>query len=838
MDYVRRAIQRNPTSPDYHSNLGQFYFSLGNLQDALLALERALALRGDHPEATFNLGNTLQALGQFQRAGECWRRYIRQRPLDPNGHNNLGNSLRALRRPQEALPHYQEALRLEAGHVDALVNCGAALAELWRHKEAIPCYERALALRPSLPEAENNLANALQSLGRWEEALAHYQAALRMRPLYPEAHNNLGALYQAMGRAKEARACFEEALRQKPDFWEARGNIGNLLQEERRYGEAIEVYREILRLVPDSVETHNNLGNSLQELGRYEDAMACYREALRLRPAYFPAHANMGNTLRRQGCYAEAQACYERSLAMEPRFVEALNNFGVLLHDMGRFEDAIARFEQALAIRPAYPDAFINLANVYREHGRLEPAVEALDRAIELRPNHPFAWNNRGACLIEQGRIEESIASYHRALELAPDYHLAYSNLLLNLHYASSSTPDDLYREHRRFDQLHGAPLTRAAAPHVVSHDPDRPLRIGYVSADFRQHSVAFFLEPILAAHRRPEFTVFCYADLVRPDRITHRLEAMIGPGWRYVRGLLDDQLAALIRADSIDILVDCGGHTSGNRLMTFARKPAPVQVTALGYPDTTGLEAVDYRLTDAHADPPGPADHWHSEQLVRLPVGWCYRPPEEAPPVSPLPSLAGQPFTFGSFNSLAKLSPTLLALWAEILRRTPASRLLIKNRGLSEEPTRERLRARFAAEGIPAERLWLTGMIPDPAGHLAAYHQVDLALDTFPYHGTTTTCEALWMGLPVISLLGPAHVSRVAASLLSAVGLERFLAATPEQYVDLAVAVAGQPRELAALRTGLREAVRSSPLTDAAAYTQSLEEAYRRMWRRWCGGE
>ena len=837
-DYVRRAIRLNPRAPDYHSNLGQFYFSLGRLDDAIQSFEQALALEQDHPEACFNLANTWHSLGRFADAAALLEKYLCRRPADPGAHNNLGNALRALGRTADALDHYQQALRHRPDYPEAHLNLAVVLGDLGRHQEALDSAHRALRLRPAFAEAENQCGLALNGLGRPAEALAHFETALRLGPNYAEAHNNLGVALEALGRFEEARAAFGRALEAAPEFLEARGNLANLLQAEGRHDEAAVRYRELLALRPGWAPVWNNLGNALADLGRYPEALAAYQEALRLAPRYAAAATNLGNALRRQGRYQEARGWHEKALALEPGSVETLNNLGVLLADMNQPAEAMACLEKALAIQPAYADAMLSLANVCRDTARLEEAVARLRRALQLRPRHAHAWNNLGVCLVEQGLAEEAIECHRKALAIQPNYPQAESNLLLDLHYLEALPPERICEEHRNWGRRHMAAVAPRSQLPGNSPDPDRPLRVGYVSADFRRHSVASFLEPVIASHDRARFEVFCYAHAPRPDRVTARFRDLAGARWRDVAPLTNEGLADLIRDDGIDILLDLGGHTSHSRLLAFAHRPAPVQITWLGYFNTTGLEAIAYRITDPWADPPGQTDSLHVEKLVRLPGGFsCYGAPTETVPVGPLPSLGGAPFTFGSFNNQAKIGPGVVAAWAQILRGTPGSRLLLKNRALGDPAARGRLEAAFEAHGIGADRLMLAGVTAGLEEHLAVYGRIDLALDTFPFNGATTTCEALWMGAPVVALAGRAHVGRVGVSILARLGLDEFIARSPEQYIALAVSAAGRRSDLAALRAGLRERLRRSPVMDAAGFTASLEAAYRRLWRHWCAG-
>jgi predicted O-linked N-acetylglucosamine transferase (SPINDLY family) len=802
VQWAKRAIALAPGAADYHSNLGRYAFSLGNHEEALASLRRALEINPRHAIALMNLSQVLQKTGSREEALDVAYRHAELVPDDALAHHHLGT----------------------------------LLAEMQRPEEAMRSFERVLALRPESPEALNNIGNALQAMGRNREAVVSYERALTSRPGYGEALCNLGTAHQALGDLDQAERCYREALRLQPGFPAARGNIANLLGARRQYEEAVTLYRELLAENPEWAETWNNLGNSLQELGRYGEAERAYYRALEINPYYYLVHNNLGNTSRRQGRYEEAVAHYKKAIAANSQFVEAINNLGVVLQDMNRSEESVARYQEAITIRPDYVDPWINLGNHYRDHARPEEAIRYIRRALEINPANPFVWNNLGCALGDQGLVAEGIDCYRAALARMPDNAHAFSNVLLNIHYLDSYTPEQIYAEHLEFGRRFGGRAAAFQAPHANVPDPERPLRIGYVSADYRRHSVAFFLEPLIERHDREQFTVLCYADVQRPDAWTRRFEELAGDGWRDIRGFNDQHFAEQVRADGVDILIDTGAHTANSRLISFTARPAPVQVTYLGYPNTTGLDSIDYRLTDAFCDPEGQAERLHTEQLVRLRGGFlCFRPPASSPGVAPQPSAAGNPFTFGSFNNMSKVSQATIRMWSEILRRVPGSRLALKNKALSEPEARGRVIEAFAREGIAPERIWMSGLIASLSGHLEAYNLVDLALDTYPYHGTTTTCESFWMGVPVVTLIGRAHVSRVGGSLLGAVGLGHLAVGSAEEYIGQAVALSGQRQLLAEWRVSLRGRISQSALMDEAGFLRRLEGAYRLMWRNWC---
>jgi predicted O-linked N-acetylglucosamine transferase (SPINDLY family) len=503
-----------------------------------------------------------------------------------------------------------------------------------------------------------------------------------------------------------------------------------------------------------------------------------------------------------------------------------------------RIDEAIDTLTQLVAVHSRSAKVFRDLGCAYLRADRLDEAVAALTRAIEIRPKFGEAYASLGDAYHLQGKVDEAVSCYRRAVALRTSSEKTHSNLLLTLNYHRKLSPEALFAEHVKWAQQHARPLAREIPEHANDRSPDRPIRIGYVSPDFRRHSVNFFVEPLLARRDAAQFHVTCYSDVARPDDVTDRL-TKLADAWRDIRGRSDRQVAEMVRDDGIDLLVDLAGHTGLNRLGVFARKPAPVQVTYLGYPNTTGLSTIDYRLTDNWADPMGASDAVHSEHLVRLPSFLCYQPPPEAPAISPPPSVAaGGRITFGCFNILAKVTPEVMSLWAKMMAVLPGSRLVMKDRlGTFASAARRRyVHDIFAYHRINPDRIDLLPKEPDLASHLAAYSKVDIVLDPFPYNGTTTTCEALWMGVPVITLAGNRHAARVGVSILNAAGLTEFIAATPEAYVRTAVALSRDAMRLALLRRTLRQRLSASALLDQRRFMTYLERTYREMWRWYCG--
>jgi predicted O-linked N-acetylglucosamine transferase (SPINDLY family) len=579
-------------------------------------------------------------------------------------------------------------------------------------------------------------------------------------------------------------------------------------------------------LNPGDPGFHNNLGNVLTSLGRLDEAIASFGRSLALRADDAETQCNLGTVLRQAGRTDEAKRAYERALAINSGSAEAHSNYGNLLADLGRYADAASSHERALSITPDYAVAHNNLGYAWKRLGRYKDAAASFERAVALQPGYADALNNLAETRKEQGDAPGALAHYHRALALEPGRAGVRSNMLLALNGIAEVDAETLFAEHRRWDAIHGRAMP---APPPGPARRDGRIRIGYVSSDFRRHSVAYFIEPILEAHDRTRFFVVCYSGVRAEDDVTRRLRADADL-WRPIAGLGDTEVIERVRADGVDILVDLAGHTMGNRLGVFAGRAAPVQITYLGYPNTTGLAAMDWRITDSIADARG-ADAFYTERLVRLDRGFlCYRPPPDAPAPAP-PSDPDRPVTFVSCNSLAKVGPQTIETWSRILNALPDSRLLLKAKALGCAGTCERLAEKFVGEGVARDRLEITGWT-EPGAHLAIYGGGDVALDTWPYNGTTTTFEALWMGIPVVTLADERHAGRVGASILARIGLRELVADSTDKYVETALALARDRGRRAALRTELRPMMVAAGLTDARAFTEGLEAAMLGIWQ------
>jgi predicted O-linked N-acetylglucosamine transferase (SPINDLY family) len=641
------------------------------------------------------------------------------------------------------------------------------------------------------------------------------------------------------GQLAEAEQGYRHAIQLQPGMVDAWVNLGAVLATGRRLAEAIAVYRDAERMAPGNTALQFNLGNAYRRAGQFADAVGAYRRAAQAASPSAGLLHNLGLALLGAGDRLEALRQFEAALNLAPNDAQTWYYHGFTLAEIGQTERAVPSVERALALQPNYPEALNLLAMVYRGTKRDADAEEPLRRAIQLNPNFAAALNNYGLILMEAGQSTDAVALFRRALAAAPGMVGVPGNLLLALNYSAITTREEVFEEHRRWaarvegeerraesgeQRAEGKEPTAGTTP-TASGSPF-PIRVGYVSANYCGHPVGAFLSAVLPCHDRAAFHITAYADNRTPDATTEQFPARVD-AWTQIQGMSDEAVARRVAEDRIDVLVDLGGHTAGNRLGVFARQPAPVQVTLFAYPNTTGLKAMHYRITDAVADPEG-MDRYYTERLVRLPeVAWCYAEPADAPAVSPAPGMHSGAATFGSVNNLAKATDEVLTAWGRILQAAPNSRLIVLV-GLTKAG-RARVEAAFARMGIAADRIELIPRLSRKE-YLDLFSRIDVALDPFPYNGGVTTCDALWMGVPVLTLAGDTYRARQGLCVMSAVELKEFVASDVDEYVRIATECAAEPAGLDGIRAGLRERLRQSPMMDAQRFVSNLEAAFRRM--------
>ena len=689
---------------------------------------------------------------------------------------------------------------------------------------------------PGSPESLFLQSRLAYQAGRYEAAAGLISRAIRAEPGNPDFHNALGAIHQALKKQGEAVACYQKALALAPDFAEAHYNMGDALKEQGRLEEA-EAFQQKARVLYRASECYN-LGNDLKAQGIFSESIENYRKALAIRPDYAEAHNNLGAALNDQGKPNEAAACYLNALAIKPDYAEAHNNLGVALNTLDRHGEAAACYQRALALVPDFVEACYNLGNAFKSQHKLDAAVENYRKALALKPDYAEAHHNLGNALKDQGNISEAIESFRRALSLKPDFSEAYSSLLFLHAYQAFLAPGEYLALARGWERACVPEKERKAArDRLLLHPPlaGRRLKVGYVSGDYWNHAVSYFVEQLFAHHDRARVELFAYSNHGQRDAVTERLQALV-EHWVPVSATPDAAVCDRIAADGIDVLVDLSGHTAHNRIGVFARRAAPVQAHYLGYFASTGLNEMDYWIGDATLTPPETGEHF-SEQVWRLPRVWvCYDGKADAPPTAWRPDPGGAIWV-GSFNNLAKLTPATLALWAEVLRALPQGKLLLKTKELADPGNRRRILGEMAGHGIAPERIELLDAAATPGWveHLARYNRLDIALDPVGgVGGGTTTCDALWMGLPVITLEGDRMASRMTVSMLDAIGHPEWVARSEAEYVEKVVALARDAEQRKALRSTQRQRMAASPLCDARGLTESLENAYFEMFKRW----
>jgi predicted O-linked N-acetylglucosamine transferase (SPINDLY family)/predicted SAM-dependent methyltransferase len=673
---------------------------------------------------------------------------------------------------------------------------------LWQEGDFEAAQERLdsfLAGNPNHAEG-NNLAGIL-ALQRGDESAAtdYFHRALSVRPAYPAAHNNLGNVHRAQGKYWEAATCYRAALDFDPAYAEALTNLGAVLSSLGNHDEAERFCRQAVAAVPDFAGAHCNLGSALLGLGRGGEAVSAYREAMRLQPGLPEALINLALVLEQPAYLAGVVDYYEEQLKRHPDDYLCHLRVAQALQALGQWDEGRERILKALEIRPQASDALLLLGGSRSHSGDAEGSIEIYRQ------------------LVASGRNSA-----------------AHSGLVFNLLYVDGITGDALCDECRSWVLLNAPPLGSMHQHRTRIGTTARQLRVGYVSRDFYTHSVAYFLEPILAHHDRSSVFVVCYSTLLQPDAVTEKFKTL-ADAWRDVSMMPLDDFERMVLEDEIDVLVDLSGHTAGNRLPLFARKPAPVQITYLGHPGTTGLTSIDYRIGDDVSDPPGMTESHYSEKLWRLPGSFLtYKPLDGAPAVTSAPSELKGYVTFGSFNNAMKITGRVMDAWANILQAVPGSIILLKSHAFGTVQGKSRVLDRFANWGIGAERLRLMEWLPGGTDHLSIYSEVDIALDPFPYNGTTTTCEALWMGVPVVTLCGNRHSCRVGSSLLTCLDLPELICDSVDDYIARASELALDTVGLKALRASLRDRMSSSALLDHGGFTRNLETAYRAMWEAW----
>jgi protein O-GlcNAc transferase len=859
----RKALEKDPEHAEALHLLGVIAYQKGQIESAIELIGRALPALQDLAEAHLNLGNALREVGRLTEAVDCYRRAIALEPDYGMAHSNLAgalndqglfeaglessrranglipdfagaplncaNALMGLGRFAEAEAPLRRALELMPDRAEIHRDLGDVLRMLGRLEEAVASYRQAAALDPDHPEMHYNLGKTLQLQNRLDDAVSSYRRALAINPNYVEAHVNIGVAFESLGRLDDAISSYRRALALSPDCHDAYYNLGNVQKASKRYDEAVESHRQAIRLRPDFVEAHNNLGNLLKETGRLEEATTSFQRAVALAPDWPLAHNGLGNALLPQYRIIEAVASYRRAIALKPDLVEAHNNLGIALHVQGRLDEAAASFLRALALEPGFAMAHFNLALVKNVQEKLSEAIACLNRTLALDPANAEAlvtWFGLRQRICDWSGHREDEPRVRTALAREPTLSTAFNMLAL------SSTPQE------QFDCARGV-AAKIAFPTLLPRLRQRtgePIRLGYLSADFRRHPVAHLIAELIERHDRRRFEVVGYScgpgdESAMRARFTASLDRFVDIGRMPHR-----QAAELIHADAADILIDLSGYTGHGRPAILACRPAPIQVSYLGYPGTMGADFIDYIIVDRVLVPPD-QQPFYAERLVHLPH--CYQPSDTRREIAePVPSRAecGLPeagFVFCSFNNTYKITPTIFNIWMELLREVPGSALWLAE---SNSLVKDNLRREAVSRGVDAERLVFAPPVP-LSDYLARLRLADLFLDTLPYNAGATANDALWVGLPVLTCAGGTYVGRMAGALLTAIRLPELITTSLEDYAALALRLATEPDRLAAVRQKLCRNRSTTPLFDMAQFTADIETAYTRMWEIWRAG-
>ena len=827
------------------------------------------ALVNDYP-SSFVVWNILaagqKALGRLAEAEKGFRKATELNPTYADAYNNIGVTLQEQGKLDEAISAYQRALEIQPANADAYNNMGNALKEQGKLDEAIAAYHRALEIKPLYAEAYNNMGVTLQEQGKFDAAIFAYQRALEITPAYAEAYNNMGNVLQQEGKFDEAVSAYQCALEITPAHADAYNNMGNALQEQGKLDEAIAAYHCALEIKPAYAEAYYNMGNALQEQGKLDEAISAYQRALEIKPAYADAYNNMGIRLQEQGKLDEAISAYHRALEINPAYAEAYNNMGNALQEQGKLDEAISAYERALEIKPAYADAYNNMGIRLQEQGKLNEAIAAYQRALEIKPAYAEAYNNMGNALQQEGKLDEAISAYERALEIKPAYAIAEAQMLhqqqhicdftvgAKLHEASSrlgieteAVPtfsalpweDNPSRHLLRAKQWSREKYKQSPLP-LPARPKMRParLKIGYLSADFHRHAVMYLMAGMFEKHNREKFEIFAFSygpniiDDMR-NRVSTACDSFIN-----IEGKSTSEIIGLVKNKRIDIAIHLNGYTKNARTDIFKGRAAPIQVNYLGYPGSMGAEFIDYIIADPVVIP-AKQRQFYSEKVICLPHS--FQPNDNERSIADTNTtridvnLPEESFVFCCFNNNYKISSAEFDIWMRLLNKVDGSVLWLLR---SNKWAERNLRKEAAARGVDPSRLVIAPMLPHYSEHLARHKHADLFIDTFNYNAHTTASDALWSGLPVVTKQGKQFAARVAASLLTAVGLPELITETEEQYEQLILELATDPKKLDLIKEKLAENRLKTPLFDTQRYTQNFERGLTQIYNLYLDGK
>ncbi|MES2040339.1 MAG: tetratricopeptide repeat protein [Pseudomonadota bacterium] len=777
----------------------------------------------DLAERSYLEGKLSDAVGYYQQA-------LQAKPDDADLNNKLGDVFYDQQDYAKAETQYRLALKAKTDFPEAELNLGLTLDALGQFAAALPCYQRVIQQQPANHLAYFNLAVTLTSLGQVEEARISYEKVLELKPGFSHAHFNLAALLQRHDLLDEAEEHYLRTIEANPQHFAAHCNLGVIYEAKRQFTQAKEQYLQALRIHPQHAETHHNLGLVACHLLQTDLAITHFLQALNLRPGFAEAMISLGDAYKTQNRLSEAEASYRQAIAMQPQLPGAYCNLGIILHERKQYLEAIAIYQQGIANDAHSVLLYNNLGNTYSMVNRLADAEACYDKALQIGSDVTETYTNLAGLFAGQGKLEEAENSYRQAVKLDPGYAQAYSNLLFMLNYDPDRSAEEIFAAYQDYEKRYANRYRSEYLPFDNDKNRQRRLKIGYVSPDFSRHPVQYFLEPLMCHHDKTLFEVYAYAQLSVGDGVTERYKSY-ADHWIETGGLTDAALAERIRKDGIDILVDLAGHTANNRLSVFARRPAPVQVSWLGYGYTTGLTAIDYFLTDDVSAPTG-SDALFAEQPWRIQTpSYAYRSAPGMGEVSLLPALTNGHVRIGTLTRSIRINHRTIRVWSEILKRLKNAVLVVDSANYQDVNLRQSLLDKFASQGIDESRLDI-GFHSPPWDTLRA---LDIGLDCFPHNSGTTLFETLYMGVPFVTLAGRPSLGRLGSCILEGLGRPEWIAHTEDEYVEKVVALAENVEQLASIRAGLRQEMQNSALMDEPGFTRKFEDAYRAMWIKWC---
>lgn len=830
LNALNKAIELFYDDAELHNNIGTILRDQCRFVEAEIHFKAAVKIKPDYAEASFNHGNTLFELTRHNEAEICYKQVININPLHAAAHNNLGIIHRNREQLNDAEIYFRDAIKIKPDYAEAYFNLGSIFVALGRLDDAAICFHAAIKNKEDYAIAYDGLGVVLNSLDNHQEAEQNFRQATRFSPNFAKAHFNLGCILERTTRLDEAIISYKKAIELDPNFATAHLNLGNALTFQGQFCQVEACYREAIRINPNYTDAYFNLGSILTTLERLDEAKFCYETTIIKSPEYVAAHNNLGTVLHALGRYDEAIASFNTALQINPSYAEAYCNYGNALTAKEQRIDAERAYCKAIQLNPNLEHAHNNLANILNLMGRLDEAEVSCRNALKINPNFAEAYSNLGSVLGELGSLDEALFCWQNAIRIKPMNMLTYSYMLFPINYHPTKTSAEIFIYYQEFDKKFGSIYLKEPKKYTNSKNQDRPLKIGYVSADFKKHATQNFLQPLLANHDKKKFIIYAYTGTSIEDSVTATYKKYIDH-WVQAYGLSDEALSNRIRIDEIDILVDLSGHSFGNRLGVFARKPAPVSITHLGYASTTGLSAIDYYLTDIHQAPVG-SEAFFSEKLWRVNSPcWVYRPAEDMGSISILPAKRNSYVTFGSLSRAIRLNDRVIKTWSEILRRVENSKLIVNSHNFSSDYSQQLLLSKFSAHGISPNQLEIGYQSPA----WVILQNIDISLDCFPHNSGTTLFESLYMGVPFITLASRPSVGRIGAMILEWLGYPEWITNTEEEYIIEVVNLANDLSALEGIRSELRKKMIASPLMDEIGYARKVEAAYYEMFIRWC---